>query len=146
MTLAMNTKQRGAIAVLAVAKKLAAKGIMVAFPMGDYSRYDLLLELHGRFARVQIKISRNYNGMLEIHFYSTSTQGGKFIHKRYTPVEIEAIIGYNPSTDSMYILPPKLLKQGTFWLRLEPTTNSQKKGINWAKDYENALRNIKWKS
>lgn len=145
MTLTMNTKQVGAIAALAVAKKLADKGITVAFPLGDFERYDLLLELHGRFARIQVKSIQNNDGILKVQLRSVSTRGGEHINKRYTPSEIEALIAYNHSNDSMYIVPPKMLEHEQIWLRIEPPKNNQKKKILWAKDYENALRNIKWK-
>jgi len=141
----MQTKEIGEIAVLAVAKKLAEKGITVAFPLGDFARYDLLLELHGRFARIQVKSLKNTNGLLQVKLYNVSTRGGEVIKKRYTPGEIDALIVYNRSNDSLYILPPAILQKGSIFLRLEPPRNKQIKGILWARDYENALRNIRWK-
>jgi len=142
----MNAKEIGEIGVLAVAKKLAEKHIKVAFPLGDSARYDLILELSGRFARIQVKSIESNDGMFAVKLYNKSTRNGEVIAKRYLPGQIEALIAYNRSNDSIYILPPKMLKQGQIFLRLEPTTNNQKKGIHWAKDYENALRNIKWKN
>lgn len=141
----MQTKQIGEIAVLSVAKKLAEKGIRVAFPFGDFARYDLLLELHGRFARIQVKSVQNNDGTLRTVLSSGGKQGTQFIRKRYTPAEIDALIAYNCSTDSLYILPPTILQHSKVYLRLEPTKNNQAKGILWAKDYENALQNICWK-
>lgn len=142
----MNTKQIGEIAVLAVAKKLAEKGITVAFPLGDSVRYDLLLELNGRFARIQVKSFRNKNGVLQVRLWNTSTRRGEFIKKRYLPSQIEAFLVYNRSDDSLYILPPSMLRQGEVTLRLGPPKNNQQKKLHWAKSYKNALRNIKWKN
>jgi len=140
----MNTKEVGEIAVLAVAKKLAERGIKVAFPLGDSARYDLLLELNGRFARVQVKSSQNKKGVLQVRLWNKSTKRGEVVKKNYLPGQVEALIAYNRSNDSIYILSPTMLRQREVTLRLEPTRNKQTKGILWARDYENALRNIRW--
>lgn len=147
----MNAKEIGAIGVLAVAKKLAEKGIKVAFPFGDSARYDLLLELNGRFARVQVKSTQNKDGLLRVKLMTIITKyyndsRPNFVLKHYLPGEIEAFIIYNRSNDSLYILPPRMLRQQDISLRLDSLKSKQRKGIHWATDYENALGNIKWKS
>ncbi len=128
-----------------MASKLAANGITSSFPIGDSTRYDLILELNGMFARAQVKSRKSKNGVLEIDTWNTSTRRGKFIQKRYHAGEIEAFIVYNPLNDSLYILPlDMLLQQGRISLRLEPPKNQQKQGIMWAVDYEHDLGNIRW--
>lgn len=128
-----------------MASKLAANGITSSFPIGDSMRYDLILELNGMFARAQVKSRKSNNGVLGVDTWNTSTRNGKFIQKRYHPGEIEAFIVYNPSSDSLYILPlDMLLQQGRISLRLEPPKNQQRQGILWAADYENDLGNIRW--
>ena len=142
----MNTKKIGDIGVLTVATKLAANGITSSFPIGDSTRYDLILELNGMFARAQVKSRQSKNGFLNIEFTNKSTRRGKVIQKRYHPGEIEAFIVYNRSNDSLYILPLEMLlqKKRGIRLRFEPPKNYQKKGILWAAEYEHDLGNIEW--
>ena len=141
----MNTKKIGDIGVLTVATKLAANGITSSFPIGDSTRYDLILELNGMFARAQVKSRQSKNGFLNIEFTNKSTRRGKVIQKRYHPGEIEAFIVYNRSNDSLYILPLEmLLQQGEVTLRLGSPKNNQQKKLHWATDYENDLGNIEW--
>lgn len=143
----MNTKKIGDIGVLNVATKLAANGITSSFPIGDSTRYDLILELNGMFARAQVKSRQSKNGFLKIELSNKSTRRGKVIQKRYHLGDIEAFIVYNRSNDSLYILPPEMLlqKKRGIRLRLEPPKNQQVKGILWATDYEHDLGNIRWK-
>jgi hypothetical protein len=141
----INSKKIGEYGVLKVAVKLNDAGISSSFPIGDYHRYDLILERNGMFARAQVKSRKSRNGILYISFWNKSTNNGKNTQKRYHPGQIEAFIIYNPLNDSIYIVPPEmLLQKKSIWLRLEPPKSNQKKGIQWAYEYENNLGNIRW--
>jgi hypothetical protein len=55
----------------------------------------------------------------------------------YTPEEIDAFAGYCADLDRCYFLPLEtFVNRSAIQLRLAPTKNNQRAGINWAKDFE----------
>ena len=54
----MNTKSQGNIGVAAAIAYFTANNIQVSIPLGDNSRYDLIVEINGKLKKVQCKTSR----------------------------------------------------------------------------------------
>jgi PD-(D/E)XK endonuclease len=55
----------------------------------------------------------------------------------YTPEEIDAFAGYCADLDCCYFLPLEtFVNRSAIQLRLAPTKNNQRSGVNWAKDFE----------
>jgi PD-(D/E)XK endonuclease len=58
------------------------------------------------------------------------------VRRRYVDGEIDAFAAYCPDVDRCYFLPFDLVVSRTqILLRLGPSLNNQRQGINWAKDY-----------
>jgi hypothetical protein len=59
------------------------------------------------------------------------------IHRAYAPGEIDAIAAYCADINRNYLLPVELsVDRAVIQLRLEPSLNNQRIGVNWARDFE----------
>jgi len=136
----LTTDQKGAVAELAIAKAAADLGIGVWGPY-TVERYDLIFDLRPRLLRVQCKWANRREDVISVPCYRNRRNRDGLLRQYYSADEIDAYAAYCPDLDRCYFLPI-----GTFanriviQLRLAPTKNNQKLGINWAKDYEFAAR------
>jgi PD-(D/E)XK endonuclease len=132
----LTTDQKGAVAELAIAKAAADLGIGVWGPY-TVERYDLIFDLRPRLLRVQCKWANRREDVISVPCYRNRRNRDGLLRQYYSADEIDAYAAYCPDLDRCYFLPI-----GTFanriviQLRLAPTKNNQKLGINWAKDYE----------
>ena len=132
----LTTDQKGAIAEAAVALAALASGIGVARPLAD-ERSDLILELPTGLVRVQCKWARRHGDVIMVWCRRCRRGPDGLIRRTYKPGEIDALAAYCPETHACYLLPAELaVNRAAVGLRLAPTRNNQKAGINWAKDYE----------
>jgi hypothetical protein len=133
----LTTDQKGAIAEAAIALAAIKLGIGVSRPLGD-ERYDLIFDLGPEFVRVQCKWAPRCGGdVIAVPCRSCRRGPGGFIRRRYSAEEVDAIAAYCPELDRCYFLRLDWFEDPSFiQLRLAPTRNNQRRGINWAKDYE----------
>ncbi|MBV9027376.1 MAG: hypothetical protein JO311_02055, partial [Candidatus Eremiobacteraeota bacterium] len=66
-----DTKSIGDLSELIVATALARKGYVVSKPIGENSRYDLIIEGDNGLARVQVKTGHLRNGAILFNAYSS---------------------------------------------------------------------------
>src|SRR5262249_16316917 len=116
---------------------LTLQGKTVLLPLGDYQRYDLVVEDAGEFLRIQCKMGRLIKGA--IVFYpcsvdSRSKQGG-CIRKSYVG-EVDLFGVYCPEVKECYLVPVEVVPGTGCYLRIAPPKNGQKTGIRWAVDHE----------
>jgi PD-(D/E)XK nuclease superfamily protein len=117
----LTTNEKGFFAEAAVIKEAARLGIQVSRPLAD-ARYDLVLE-HGDVVVIRCRTCRRGRDGL--------------IHGAYNADEIDAIAGYCADLDLCYLLPLELsVGRRAVQLRLAPSRNNQRAGINWARDFE----------
>ena len=131
-------KTKGDTAEMMVAADLVKRGYRIAFPYGEDSDYDLIVERDGRLERIQVKYTESRNGVIELRCKSHSLTNGKVRSvKRYTAKTIEWLAVYDRVTDRCYYVPAVELGEGRerMHLRLQPTLSGRKLGINWASDY-----------
>jgi Holliday junction resolvase-like predicted endonuclease len=133
-----STKTKGDLAELMVAADLRRKGYKVAIPFGEDWDYDLIIERDGNLERVQVKYAESDGVVLTVRCWSSSLTNGKVRHiKRYTAAMIEWLAVYDRFTDRCCYIPAAELGEGRsiMHLRLSPTLNGQRAGINFADDY-----------
>jgi hypothetical protein len=132
-------KTKGDTAELMVAADLAKRGYRIAFPYGEDTNWDLILERpDGRLERVQVKYTESRSNVVTVRCRSHSLTNGKIRQtKHYTAAMIEWLAVYDVNTDCCYYVPAALLGAGrsTISLRLAPALSGRKRGINWARDY-----------
>jgi hypothetical protein len=119
----------------AILAELVRRGYQVLVPFGTNQRYDLVLDLDGRFVRAQCKTGRLRRGVVVFNTTSVrSNRRGWFI--RGYEGEAEIFLVYCADTDRIYAVPVEDAPAGSGCLRVDPARNGQVDGIRWARDYE----------
>jgi len=117
-----------------ITSELLGRGIRVLLPCGFNHRYDLVLDLDGEFVRAQCKTGRLRRGA--VHFNSESVRSNsKGAVRRPYDGEAEIFLVHCSETDEIYAVPVAEAPKRGVSLRVEPTANSQAKGVRWAADY-----------
>jgi Holliday junction resolvase-like predicted endonuclease len=131
-------KKKGDTAEMMVAADLVKRGYRIAFPYGEDSDYDLIVERDGVLERVQVKYTESRDNVVVVRCRSHSLTNGKVRRtKHYTSKTIEWLAVYDRNTDRCYYVPAAELGDGRamIHLRLAPALSGRKLGINWARDY-----------
>lgn len=131
----MDNKHKGNVTELETMLAFMRLGYNVLIPYGDCERYDFVVDVDGKFIRVQSKTSHSTDGGASFTFSgrSSNRKDGKIVHHQYTANEIDYFVTI--FNGKCYLIPVK--ECGTDKkLRILPTKNGQIKGITWAKNYE----------
>jgi hypothetical protein len=132
----LTTDQKGAIAEAAIALEAIKLGIGVSRPLGD-ERYDFIFDLGPDLVRVQCKWAPQNGEGVVVPCRSCRRGPEGFIRRNYSAKDVDAIAAYCPELAQCYFLRMDHFADRTFVkLRLAPTRNNQRRGINWAEDYE----------
>lgn len=113
-----DTKSVGELSELIVAVALGRAGYGVVKPLGENSRYDLIIDKDGKLSRVQVKTGRLRNGAILFHAYSTHSHRNRIACRPYTD-EIDFFGIYCPDLGNVYLVPIEDTARGT--LRVEGT-------------------------
>ena len=133
----LTTDQKGAIAELAIAHVAAELGVGVFKPLTDGERYDLIFDFRPRLMRVQCKWALSTATLLIVRCYSCRRAARDCVKRSYTADEIDAIAAYCAELDRCFFLPRRDFDgRLQVQLRLAPSRNNQRVGINWAEDFE----------
>jgi hypothetical protein len=132
----LTTDQEGAIAESAIAHAATRLGAGVYKPMFEGGRYDLILEVGSALVRVQCKWATLDRGAVVVRCYSSRRGPDRMIIRTYTEDEVDVIAAYCAETDRCYLLSPGLFcGRRNVHLRVAPSRNNQRVGINWAEDF-----------
>ncbi len=133
----LTTDQKGNIAEQAIALTATRLGIGVFRPVGEGSRYDLILDLSTRLLRVQCKWCRLVDGVMVVRCQSSRRTAEGLRARAYTADEIDAFAAYCPDTDGCYLIPMEYAgPRRQIQLRLDPPRNAQRGAIVWARDFD----------
>ena len=110
-------------------------GYTVLTPYGDCDRYDFLVEVNGKFLRMQSKTSSTDNNGNSIKFScrSCTRRNGQVIHHQYSNDEIDYFV--TSWEGKVYIVPVSECGSEKT-LRLTPCAPCNYNNVNWAKNYE----------
>ena len=137
----MTTDQKGNIAEAAIALAASKLGIVVYRPLGEGGRCDMIFEIGDEYLRIQCKWAPRVGDVVVVRCYSARRAGRGFLKRTYERSEIDAFAAYCPDVDTCYFIPIELFEgQMQISLRLNPTSNNQKTGVNWATPYEFGAR------
>src|SRR2546421_9183123 len=138
-----TTDQKGGIAETGIAHAAIKLGIHVYRPVVEGGRYDLIFDTGRRFFRVQCKWAPRHGDVVIVRCQSQRRAAEGMLWRCYTSDEIDAIAAYCPDLDISYFLPVARVEgRRQVQLRLSPSKNNQRLGINWAKIYE--FGSINW--
>lgn len=138
-----ETKRKGDTAEAYVLAGLVSTGLTVLKPWGDNARYDLVVDCHGRFIRIQCKTGRLRNGCVVFRTYGVGRDRSKVTH--YTPEDIDYYGVWCLETQATYLLPVREVTSWSPYLRIEPARpahrlnsagTAQVRRIRWAQQYE----------
>jgi len=137
----LTTDQKGAIAETAIAHQAIKLGIGVFKPLTDGERYDLILDLRPRLARVQCKWAALHGDVVIVRCYSCRRTRSGLLKRGYDGSEIDAVAAYCAELDRCFYFPIEWLDGRMFiQLRVRPSRNNQQRGINWADDFSLGAR------
>jgi PD-(D/E)XK endonuclease len=119
----------------AILSELVRRGYSVLLPFGVNQRYDLVLDLGGRYLRAQCKTGRLHNGVVLFSTKSVQCNTRRTLVRDYDG-EADVFLVHCPATDRVYCVPVAEVPTGYMYLRVKPTLNGQAHGIRWASDYE----------
>jgi hypothetical protein len=137
----LTSDQKGNIAEAAIVASAAKLNIDVYRPVGEGGRYDMIVDLDDRLLRVQCKWASRHGDILSVRCYSSRRTSGGIVSRGYTTDEVDAFAVYSLELDTCYLLPPELWAgRRQLYLRLAPSRNNQRVGVNWARDYEFAAK------
>jgi hypothetical protein len=133
----LTTNRKGAIAETAIAHHALRLGIEVYRPIAEGGRYDLIFGVGSTLLRIQCKWAARQGDIIVVRCRSCRRGREGLIRRSYTADEIDAFAAYCADVDRCFFLPiARFPGQSAIQLRLGPTRNNQKAGVNWADDYD----------
>jgi PD-(D/E)XK endonuclease len=132
----LTADQKGTVAELAIAQRAAQLGIGV-WSAYTVERYDLLFDLRPKLVRVQCKWASRYDDVVIVRCYSNRRGRNGLIRRLYSADQVDAYAAYCLELNQCCFLPLDVFgSRNAIQLRLGPTKNNQKIGVNWAADFE----------
>jgi PD-(D/E)XK endonuclease len=119
----------------AILSELVRRGYAVLLPFGVNQRYDLVLDLDGRFVRCQCKTGRFIDGAIQFPTRSTRSNSRGFTKHGYVG-DADFFLVYCAQNRRIYAVPVDDAPGDAMRLRVEPALNGQAHGVNRASDYE----------
>ena len=133
----LSTDQKGSIAETAIIHAAVKLGIDVYKPVSDGTRCDLIFDLGSELVRVQCKWASRHGDVIAVLCYSSRRSRDGLLRRPYTAEEVDAFAAYCADVDCCYFMRiAQFPGRQQILLRLAPTRNNQKLGINWAEAYE----------
>jgi hypothetical protein len=123
---------------LAIMLALDRVGYPVFLPIGENTRYDLVIDEGNRLARVQCKTRRFQSGAVRFRACSSYAHhpNPKILKRDYLD-EIDYFGVYCPETEAAYLIPIEAAHvRRECALRIDPARNGQRRTIRFAADYE----------
>lgn len=132
----LTTNQKGAIAETAIVHQAIKLGVEVYRPVVEGGRFDLIFALGHRLVRVQCKWAARRGAVIVVPCYSARRTRDGLVRRRYSALEIDAFAAYCVDVQRCFFLSVERFPgHSAIQLRLEPSRNNQRAGINWANDY-----------
>lgn len=139
----LTTDQKGAIAETAIAHVATKIGLGVSRPVNEGERYDLILDLHPRLIRVQVKWAPRHGDVVIVRCQSARRTRNGLLTRGYSALDVDALAAYCPDVDRCFLVPIALAgERRQMSLRLSPARNGQTGAILWASQFDFA--SIDW--
>lgn len=136
-----HTKNKGDQGFVKAMADLTAKGWAALVPLTEQEAFDFVAYREGRFLRGQVKYRAAVKGVIKVPLSPVwADRRGNHV----VPVErasIELLCIYCPSTERCYYVDPACCPD-CVTLRIEPTRNSQAKGVCWAQDFTEIPKSV----
>lgn len=131
----LNTHFQGKITELQVATAFTERGYQVSLPLVPDSRYDMIVDIHGKLIRLQVKTCKAKEDNAYIEFATstshTNTQGT--INHSYTDKEIDYFATFYEN--QCYIIAVNECGARAQRLRIKPPLNGNQRGTKMISNY-----------
>jgi PD-(D/E)XK endonuclease len=133
----MTTDQKGAIAEACIAAAAIKLGVDVYRPVADGGRCDLILGMGARLLRIQCKWAPLVDDVVVVRCSTFRRTRDGYRKTTYTASDVDAIAAYCDKLDRSFLIPIERVDgRPTIALRVAPTRNNQRLGINWADEFD----------
>lgn len=132
--MASHSKNVGIIGEQILIAEFVKRGFNVLAPIGDNLPYDFVVEVDGRFIRIQVKTTEKITDGCMIFQTNRSNPYTRTIYK-YSKSEIDYFGFYCIENGFIGLLPIEDCNGKTITLRVLETKNKQRKNIRFASDY-----------
>ena len=132
----MTSKDVGNITEVSCMLEFMKLGYPVLTPYGDCQRYDFVVEINGKFYRIQSKTANDTyidEGYIVFRCDNTTTKNGKVVHHSYDENEIDYFSTFYDG--KCYLVPVNECSREKR-LRFTTPKNGQTKDITFASEYE----------
>ena len=109
----LNPSQIGQITELKCQTFLIERGFNILIPVGNYQKYDLVIEKNGKFYRIQCKHATGLETGFRVRTRYDKRENGKVIKESYTKEDIDFFM--TEYKGKFYIFPPFGTNETTFW-------------------------------
>ena len=137
-----NTKRIGEISEAVVPAEFLKEGFPVLLPFGDNQRYDMVVNVSGRFLRVQCKTAspcgwKGDGSCIRFKARSGGFGPGDRMTNRSQPYrgEVDLFAVYAPSNGQVYVLAVDEVPETDVWMRLTPARNNQQLKVRLAEEH-----------
>lgn len=109
----LNPSQIGQITELKCQTYLMEKGFNVLVPVGNYLKYDLVIEKNGKFYRIQCKHATELETGFRVKTRYDKRDNGRVVKATYSAEDIDYFMTENKG--KFYLFPPFGTAETTFW-------------------------------
>ncbi|ADD05776.1 uncharacterized protein Nmag_2209 [Natrialba magadii ATCC 43099] len=128
-------QKRGQATEAIIRSAFVLRDVPVLVPAYDNEPYDLVVEIAGKFLRIQCKTAyQKSEGTVAFETVSTRRRGDGYDRTGYDG-RAEYFAVYDPINDNRYLGPVSEAATGKMEIRFRDSANGQHAGINWAKEY-----------
>jgi PD-(D/E)XK endonuclease len=132
----LTPTEKGAIAEAKIYAAAVEAGIVVARPLTEGRRYDLIFDVGARLLRVQCKWANRKGDVIVLRNGTCRYTPSGYVRTTYGMSEVDGVAGYCPEIDACFYVPIEELAGKTMaHLRLSPARNGQRAGVTMARDY-----------
>jgi hypothetical protein len=133
---ALTPTEKGAIAEAKIYAAAVEAGIVVARPLTEGRRYDLIFDLGAKLLRVRCETARRRGEVIALRIVSSRCTPAGYVRTTYAATEVDGIAAYCPELDECFYVPIEgLAGRGFLHLRLAPARNGQRAGVTMAARY-----------
>ena len=130
----MTTNSKGLLAQLKVELRATELGATVSRPVGEFSRYDLIVDWMGKLYRAQVKYA---DGVVSQCSGSVAVSLRKK-EKCYTSSEVDVLLVYIPQLDKVCWFGSEVFHdKQNLYVRISDSKNGQIKGCLPGQSHEN---------
>ena len=140
----MNTIRKGEIACLQFELEAIRRDYIVSKPITE-ERYDRIIDIDGELKRIQVKYADSSDKQSDNNIVvklstvakpKSFKKNSKYLSKRYTQDEIDAVVAYVPKLDKfLWVDAVEFKNKAAINIRLAPSKNGQTKGCNFVDSF-----------